>query len=112
MLYLQNELSKLNGYEIDKTLALVASINLRLKCLAILSEHGHTIDVEDFERFLPNIYYPERDTVPGALDITNVEFEVLKVGALGSYNSNVVFLVSTQLSQTLPFKQSKVCLKV
>lgn len=107
MLYLQNELSKLNGYEIDKTLALVASINLRLKCLAILSEHGHTIDVEDFERFLPNIYYPERDTVPGALDITNVEFEVLKVGALGSYNSNVVFSGVDAIVTNPPFQTIK-----
>ncbi|MBU9739470.1 HsdM family class I SAM-dependent methyltransferase [Diplocloster agilis] len=107
MLYLQNELSKLNGYEIDKTLALVASINLRLKCLAILSEHGHTIDVEDFESFLPNIYYPERDTVPGALDITNIDFEVLKVGELRSYNSNMVFFGVDAVVTNPPFQTIK-----
>lgn len=107
ILYLQKELSKLNGYEIDKTLALVASINLRLKCLAILSEHGHTIDVKDFESFLPNIYYPEGNAVPGALDITNTGFEVLKVGALGSYNSNVVFSGVDVVVTNPPFQTIK-----
>lgn len=100
-------LSRLNGYEIDTTLALVASINLRLKCLALLADHGYRIDVEDFESFVPNIYYPEDKTLSGALDITKSNVHVCKVGTEESFETNEVFNKIDVLITNPPFQTIK-----
>lgn len=68
------------GYEIDPELAMIASINLRLKYLSLLASHGHRISMDDFLRFSPNIFYPTRETTAGALDICPEKQRVRKSG--------------------------------
>lgn len=71
---------KLFGYEIDPELAMVASINLRLKYLSILTARGCRVDTDDFLRFSPNIFYPAGETAAGALDVCPDEQKVRKIG--------------------------------
>lgn len=73
------------GYEIDPELAMVASINLRLKYLSILASHGHCISMDDFLRFSPNIFYPAQETTAGALDICPEQQRVRKFGSQERY---------------------------
>lgn len=56
------------GYEIDAILSSVASINLRLKCVSVLSNLGYAVSLNDFDNFSPNIYCPSQKTIGGALD--------------------------------------------
>ena len=71
---------KLFGYEIDPELAMIASINLRLKYLSILANHGCQAAVDDFLRFSPNIFYPAQETTAGVLDICPEKQRVRKSG--------------------------------
>ena len=73
-------LNKLYGYEIDPILAMVASINLRLKCISILSILGYSVDISDFSYFVPNIYFPDSDTIAGALAINKEQQLIIKIG--------------------------------
>ncbi len=81
---------RLFGYEIDRELAMAASINLRLKCLSILTNLGCTVDTEDFLRFTPNIFYPAHNTVAGALDVNPEEQRLLQCGGRDSTLSAVL----------------------
>lgn len=61
-------IDNLYGYEIDRFLAYVASFNLKMKALAFISkEDGVSIDT--FNDFHPKIFYPQKDSIPGFLDI-------------------------------------------
>jgi hypothetical protein len=100
-------LSKLNGYEIDTTLALVASFNLRLKCLALLVDSEYSVSIDDFEYFVPSIYYPGEITLSGALDITSSNVSVRKVGTDVNYGSNQVFKDVDVLITNPPFQTIK-----
>lgn len=100
-------LSKLNGYEIDTTLALVASFNMRLKCLALLADYGYSVDVKDFESFIPNIYYPEDKTLSGALDITKSNVHVCKAGTEEPFETTQIFNEIDVLITNPPFQTIK-----
>lgn len=69
-------IDNLYGYEIDRFLAYVASFNLKMKALALISkEDGVSIDT--FNNFHPRIFYPQKDSIPGFLDIEwNKQFVV------------------------------------
>ncbi len=84
---LQTVLSNLTGYEIDRALAVVASINLRLKCLALLVDAGYEVGVDDFESFTPNVFYPVEATLAGALEIVKSNPTLAKVGVPGVFES-------------------------
>lgn len=61
-------IDNLYGYEIDRFLAYIASFNLKMKALAFISkEDGVSIDV--FNNFHPKIFYPQKDSIPGFLDV-------------------------------------------
>ena len=72
-------LEKHYGYEIDFSLSVVSSVNMRLKCLSVLCNLGYDVDISDFYDFSPNIYYPIEETVGGALDIKKHKQLVSKV---------------------------------
>ncbi len=76
---------KLFGYEIDPELAMVASVNLRLKYLSTLATHGCKFGVDDFLHFSPNIFYPKKRTTAGALDVDPKKQYVCKWGSRESY---------------------------
>ncbi len=99
-------LHKLYGYEIDSTLAMVASINLRLKCISILSLLGCSIDISDFSFFVPNIFSPQARTISGALAINKEQQSVLKIGEssiveISEVFSNVEIVVTNPPFQTI-----------
>ena len=71
---------RLFGYEIDSELSMVASINLRLKHLSILSARGCSVSLDDFLRISPNIFYPEHEMTVGALDICPDEQHLRRAG--------------------------------
>ena len=84
-------LDKLYGYEIDNILAMVASINLRLKCISILSLLGCSIDLNDFSYFIPNIFSPAVSTISGTLAIKKEQQNVIKIGKYSIAEISEVF---------------------
>ena len=79
---ISESLHKLFGYEIDPILAMVASINLRLKCIGILSLLGCSIGISDFLYFTPNVFSPDTSTISGALAINKEPQSVKKIGEI------------------------------
>lgn len=104
---LQSVLSKLNGYEIDRTLAVVASINLRLKCLALLTDAGCKVNIDDFESFSPNVFYPMETVVAGALEIIKSNTMLAKVGVPFVFESKQVFANVDVIVTNPPFQTIK-----
>jgi len=99
-------LDKLYGYEIDPILAMVASINLRLKCIGILSLLGCSVDISDFSYFVPNIFSPGTSTISGALAINKEQQSVIKIGEysiveISEVFSNVEIIVTNPPFQTI-----------
>lgn len=78
--YVHAQLRRLYGYELDPTLAIIASVNLRIKALSILKEHGDDIAPEDFFACVPNIYGSAEDNMEGALDANPSAHRVVRVG--------------------------------
>lgn len=60
-------LNHLYGYEIDRSLAYVASFNLKLKALALISKEND-VSIDTFNTCHPRIFYPQTDSIPGFLD--------------------------------------------
>jgi hypothetical protein len=105
--YVVSQLNRLYGYELDPTLAVIASINLRIKALSIIKEHGHTVTEEDLFSILPNIYFSVEDNIEGALDPWTDAHLVKKAGTaqtdtLASILRSVEFLFTNP-----PFKTVK-----
>ena len=103
---ISESLHKLFGYEIDPILAMVASINLRLKCIGILSLLGCSVDISDFSFFVPNIFSPQASTISGALAIGKEQQCVLKIGEpliveISEVFSNVEIVVTNPPFQTI-----------
>jgi len=78
--YVNMQLRRLFGYELDPTLAVIASVNLRIKALSIIKEHGYTVTAEDFFSVEPNIYYSVKDNIEGALDVKSDSHLVKRAG--------------------------------
>lgn len=78
---LNSFLDNIFGYEIDYCLALVSSINLRLKCLSVVSKQCGTCEIDDFNHFCPNIFYPQNCTIGGSLEYGNTTQQIKKVGS-------------------------------
>ena len=104
---LQTVLSKLNGYEIDRALAVVAFINLRLKCLALLVDAGYEVGVDDFESFTPNVFYPVEATLAGALEIVKSNPTLAKVGVSDFFESKQTFANVDAIVTNPPFQTNK-----
>lgn len=66
---LNSAYSKLYGYEIDPTLAIVAVINLKIKGISILTNNNFDVSLDEFEHFHTNVFYPKTETLIGALDV-------------------------------------------
>ncbi len=104
---MQKNLDKLYGYEIDPLLSIVASINLKLKCISILIANGISIDVEDFNHFVPNIYFSHNQTIAGSLDIGKHSRVVTKVGDTNRVKMDMIFANVDTILTNPPFQTVK-----
>lgn len=104
---MQSILDKVVGYEIDPQLALVASINLKLKCICMLSDLKYSITPNDFIFFSPNIYFPINKTIGGALEYGKNKQKLNKVGS--EYNEEIdnIFAGVDALVTNPPFQTIK-----
>lgn len=77
---LNKVLENIYGYEIDPCLAVVAFINLRLKCIALVTKYCGNCDISIFNSFLPKIFFPADNTIGGALDASFFPQTIRMVG--------------------------------
>ena len=61
-------LERLYGYEIDPFLAYVGAFNLKLKAMSYIAEE-RIVSIQDFDLVHSLVFYPEKETVSGFLDI-------------------------------------------
>ena len=76
----QRLLDRLYGYELDQDLAIVASINLRLKTIQLMEKAGLNPGIRTFFRCVPNIYASAGNGKRGALDPEPAQHQVRRVG--------------------------------
>ena len=100
-------LGNIYGYEIDPYLAVVASINLRLKCVALLTKHCGHCDIYDFNSFSPQIFFPVEDTIGGALDASFLPQTIRMVGKQSGVKIQDVFQEIDIIATNPPFQTVK-----
>lgn len=100
-------LENIYGYEIDPNLAAVASINLRLKCVALLAKHCGHCDIYDFNSFSPKIFFPTDDTIGGALDASFLPQTVCMVGKPSGVKIQDIFQEIDVIATNPPFQTVK-----
>lgn len=105
--YLNEILENIYGYEIDQYLAVVASINLRLKCLSLITKHCDYHDIRGFNLFTPKIFYPKEDTIGGALDANHIVQPVRMVGSDAVMQIHDAFLGIDVIATNPPFQTVK-----
>lgn len=105
--FVHTQLKRLYGYELDPTLARIASISLCVKALSIIKEHGHTVSAEDFFSESPNIYYSIKDNIEGSLDVERNFHLVKKVGAAQIDTLASVFDSTEYIFTNPPFQTVK-----
>ena len=105
--YLQTQLKRLYGYEIDDVLAVIASINLRIKALSILRENGYTVSSKDFFEYNPHIYYSVFVNMEGALDVLPGAHQVVQVGKNEEQSLGTIFDSSVYIFTNPPFQTVK-----
>ena len=104
--YVHAQLMRIYGYELDPTLALIASVNIRIKALSIIKEYGFYASAEDFFSIIPNIYCSVKDNIEGALDIAPNTHLVKKAGTeqtdtLASVLSSAEYMFTNPPFQTV-----------
>jgi hypothetical protein len=105
--YINEQLMRLYGYELDNTLAIVSSINLRVKVLLILKDNGFDICVGDFFKYIPNIYYSTEDNIEGSLDIEPGIHNVIRVGTAQVETLGAVLSLPEYIFTNPPFRTVK-----
>ena len=75
---IQDILDVLYGYELDPNLAAVASVNLKLKALMLLSK-VQRVTVDDWRWFCPNIYYSVQSNGFGFLEADFAAHKIRRV---------------------------------
>ncbi|WP_446898808.1 HsdM family class I SAM-dependent methyltransferase [Clostridium sp. LBM24168] len=73
---IQDALNRLIGYDLDKEIAIVASINLKLKALSIMLNKGINVNIKIWSNLNTNIYFSVFDNILGFLD---VEVDIHKI---------------------------------
>ncbi|MHC1715183.1 MAG: class I SAM-dependent DNA methyltransferase [Acidaminococcaceae bacterium] len=99
--------SRLFGYEIDSILAAVASINLRLKAMAILASYNLPVSIQDFIDIEPRIFRSAEKSQWGALDCDKEHHELVLVGSTRTSTMKTVFSDVTYLFTNPPFQTVK-----
>jgi hypothetical protein len=104
--YVFMHLQRLYGYELDPTLAVIASVNLRIKAISIIKEHGGAVTASDFFSYTPNIYCSVSDNLEGALDTESRSHRIKKVGTeqtdtLSSVLNDAEFIFTNPPFQTV-----------
>ena len=105
--YLQTQMKRLYGYEIDDVLAVIANINLRTKALSILKENGYTVTSEDFFKYSPHIYCSAVANLEGALDVLPDLHQVVQVGKNAKGSLKTVFDSAEFIFTNPPFQTVK-----
>jgi hypothetical protein len=105
--YVRTQLQRLYGYELDPTLAVIASVNLRIKTLSILKEHGCGITAEDFISDIPNIYCSAEENIEGSLDVNPSSHLVRKAGTEQADTLASVLSLAEYIFTNPPFQTVK-----
>lgn len=104
---LNSILENIYGYEIDPYLAVVASVNLRLKCVALLAKHCGHCDICDFNSFSPKIFFPAEDTIGGALDASFIPQSIRMIGKPSCVKIQDIFQEIDIIATNPPFQTVK-----
>lgn len=105
--FLHAQMERLYGYELDPTLAIIASVNLRIKVLSILKEHDCSVEAADFFRWEPHIYCSAQDNMEGALDVNPCAHRVVQVGTSREDSLASVFGSAECIFTNPPFQTVK-----
>ena len=104
--YLKKCCAKLHGYDIDKNIARIALVNIKLRALSILSKKRIAFDFSIWEEIEPNIFYSAvDDKIQGSLSKNNNKL----VCATGKkeISSNVLFSEADVVVTNPPFATIK-----
>jgi type I restriction-modification system DNA methylase subunit len=105
--YVITQLRRLYGYELDPTLAVIASVNLRVKVLSIIKEHGYAVTAEEFFSNVPDIYCSVKDNIEGALDAKADSHLVKKAGTMQTDTLASILSSAEYIFTNPPFKTVK-----
>ena len=105
--YVNMQLRRLYGYELDPTLAVIASVNLRIKALSIIKEHGYTVTAEEFFSVVPNIFCSVKDNIEGALDAKSDSHLVKRAGTMQTDTLASILGSAEYIFTNPPFKTVK-----
>jgi hypothetical protein len=72
-------LQRMSGYDLDVEIAIIASINLRLKALSILLSHRTSIEIKTWSMLTTNIYFSVNENIVGFLDSEMDKHEIQNV---------------------------------
>ena len=103
----QTILNHLTGYDVDRTSAIIADINLRLTALQILNERGLTVSIGNWDDIEPNVYYPLNETIGGYLDIGHFIQPVVKTSNQSNTTLSAICSNYTHVLTNPPFKTIK-----
>ncbi|MGX7108670.1 Eco57I restriction-modification methylase domain-containing protein [Facklamia miroungae] len=123
---INKHLENVVGIDIDKDLAFIATLNLRIACIKELSKHVNTLDHDLWQSIKPNIYYTTNGSITGSLSneinlYNTISDETIKIRGL--YNSFDVVItnppfatkkgmnesLSKFLNENFPLSNSDVC---
>lgn len=105
--FVRMQLDRLYGYDLDSILTLVASVNLRLKAMQILKEHGYGIKPNDFFSLVPNIYLSAKTNKEGALSVNLNNHKVVRAGTNDIETLAVVLSSAEFIFTNPPFQTVK-----
>lgn len=84
---IREALDRLIGYDLDAEIAIIASINLRLKALSILLSHHIFIDIKTWNILNTNVYFSTNENILGFLDVAVDTHKIQN-----TYNKEIVLL--------------------
>lgn len=103
----ENITEKIYGYDLDKTIAVIADINLKLKILTTFTESNIVLSLEELSLIGLNIYASKEDNIFGALDNNDRLHKVLNVSSLKEASMKEVFTNTDQIFTNPPFQGIK-----
>lgn len=105
--YVNAQLKRLYGYDLDSSLAVIASINLRLKALTILKSNGYKITVNDFFTYEPFMYHSVNNNIAGTLDPKPGGHLLIRVGTDATCFMSELFSSAEYIFTNPPFQTVK-----
>lgn len=72
--------NSLCGFDIDRDIAKLAAINIKIRCMSILSKRGVSASISIWKKIIPNIYCSEIENIGGSLADLNTKIENVLTG--------------------------------